>query len=110
MAALTATRVGKRLPIGDRFLVTFRVTIANANAADEWVAAGPAGTGLRWIDRVLGVVDVAATADETETPTVAKNNVEGTGASTIEDVAASGGGLAIEGNAGTYEITLIGKI
>jgi hypothetical protein len=105
MAALTATRVGNRLPIGDRFLVTFRVTIANANAADEWVAAGPSGTGLRWIDRVIGVVDVNATADETEVPVVLKN--EGTGTAGTEGT--TGGALAIEGNAGTYEISLIGK-
>jgi len=107
MAALTATVVGKRIPVGDRVLRTFRFTIANANAADEWVAAGPSGTGLRWIDRIVGAVGIG-TAVTTDMPVYKRNCASGTGGT--EDTAADGGALSIEGAAGTYEVSVIGKI
>ena len=40
MAALTATQIGNREVLGDRTRLQFTATIANAAAADEWIATG----------------------------------------------------------------------
>ena len=110
MAALTATQQGagpKRIQLGDRFLRTFRYTIANLNAADEFVVGGPSGTGLRWIDRVIGAVGIG-TAVTTDMPVYKRNCASGTAGT--EDTAADGGALSIEGAVGTYEVTVLGKL
>lgn len=98
MAALTATEVTKRLPVGDRTMKTLRFTIANANAGDEWIV-----TGLSTIESVVGSA-VIGQADVAETPAFRKN-AQGT------DVAegTNHGDLAVEGNAATFEVTVIGR-
>jgi hypothetical protein len=106
MAALVATRVGRREPVGSRFMQSFRFTIANANAADEFVVGGPSGTGLRWIDRIAGCVGIG-TAVTTDMPVFKRNCASGTAGT--EDTAADGGALSIEGAAGTYEVQVFGK-
>lgn len=58
MAALTATDLALRLPLGNRVVKSFRATSgATANAADEYIT-----TGLRKIDAVLGLVVIGTTA------------------------------------------------
>jgi hypothetical protein len=100
MAALTPTHIGRPKPLGDRMVRTIRFTIANANAADEWIV-----TGLSWVDAVLGII-VTGTGVENDVPTYLRN-CQGTGQT--EDTQADGGKLAIEGAAGTWEVTVIGK-
>lgn len=98
MAVLTLTKVTARLPVGDRVMETGRFTIANANAEDEWLP-----TGLTTIDAIVGIIAIGQ-ADITELP-AARKNAQGT----VAAENSSHGDLAIEGNAGTYEITYIGK-
>jgi hypothetical protein len=83
------------------------VTIANANAADEFVVGGAGGTGLRWIDRIVGDANIGI-AVTTDRPVYKRNCASGTAGT--EDTAADGGALSIEGAIGTYEITVIGKL
>lgn len=110
MAALTPTYLTGKLPIGRRVIRVIRFTISNANAPDEWI-----DTGLSWIDGVIGCVAVARTADDAETPGFKKNcgATDGTADGTQGDentaTAGAGGILAVEGNAGAWEVTVIGK-
>lgn len=102
MAALTFTPTGtRRQVLGDRVVVSGRFTIANVAAADEWV-----DTRLSWIARIVGVVAIG-TASLADLPAF-KRNAQGTGGT--EDTAAQGGDLAVEGVAGVYEVTVIGKL
>lgn len=58
MAALTATELTKRLPLGDRMVKVFRATSgATANAADEYIT-----TGLHKIEAILGLVVIGTSA------------------------------------------------
>jgi phage tail sheath gpL-like len=58
MAALTTVELIKRLPIGDRFIKTFRATSnATASTADEYIK-----TGLSWIDAVVSWVPIGQSA------------------------------------------------
>lgn len=98
MAALTATKKAL-LPIGDKVLATFGFTIANANAADEWIQCA----GLSWIEAVVGVVPIG-TADLIDVPAFVLN-AEGTGVTAGTDP----GALGIEGNAADWQVTVIGK-
>jgi len=101
VAALTPTYLTGKLPVGHKVIRTFRFTIANADAADEWV-----DTGLTWIDAVIGVVAIG-TADIAELPAF-KKNCQGTGGT--ENTTTTGGDLAVEGNAGVFEVTVLGKV
>ena len=105
MAALTATKVTERLPVGNRAMQTFQVT-TTAAAAAEWVP-----TGFSWIDAVVegGVIgatphtDVGASADPVSPNYVL--NAQGTGAAS----GPSAGDLGIETpTAKTVQITVIG--
>lgn len=60
MAALTNSELIKRMPLGDRVLKTFRVTITTAGAADEFI-----DTGLSHIDAVLGYSPIGTSATGT---------------------------------------------
>jgi len=102
MAALTATRVGRRKPYGDRFIQAVVVTIANANAADEWISS--ASSGFKQIETVLGIVPLG-TADIAEAPAVVLN-AQGTGVA----AGTNAGDLGLEGNAADYHITIVGRI
>lgn len=100
MAALSATELTPvgGLPIGNKLLKTFRVAIANAAAADEWIA-----TGLGNIEAVVGAVAIGTAAD-TGNLNVRKN-AQGTGVA--EDT--NRGDLALEAAAATtYEVTVLG--
>jgi len=99
MAALTATRIGRRKPWGDRFVQMYQFTIANANAADEWIV-----TDFKHIEGVLGIVPFG-TADIAEIPSVVLN-ADGTGVTAGDDP----GHLGIEGNAAVWQVTVVGKI
>ena len=55
MAALTATRVTDRLPVGNLFMQTFRTTPGSA-AADEWIV-----TGFQTVLAVVGFSPLGAT-------------------------------------------------
>jgi len=99
MAALTPTHIGRRKPLGDRTIKTIQFTIANANAADEWVV-----TGLATIEAVIGIVPFG-TADVAEIPSVVLN-ARGTGVAAD----ANPGDLGVEGNAAVWQVTVVGKL
>ena len=108
MAQITAgvVRVGKRQALGDRFVVTTRVPIVNANAPDEFFKV----PGISWIDRIIGVVPVAtlAGADEPDVAVTLRNSKVGTETG-VEDTVTAGGFISIEGNARSWDVTVIGK-
>ena len=85
MAVLTATELGLRLPIGNRYQKSFTVAVASNDATDEWIA-----TGFVSIDAVVGYAVHGATA-QTETPNFVLN-AQGTSAT----AGANPGDLAIE--------------
>jgi hypothetical protein len=100
MAALARTDVHRPLPVGDRMQRTFRVTVSNLAAADEWVP-----TGLSFIDAIIGWAAIGQ-AGIPDAP-VFRKNAQGTGVAE----GTNGGDLAIEvvTTAGTFEVTVLGK-
>ena len=66
MAALTGTRILKRSRIGDRMVEVWQATVANASAADEWIA-----TALSSIEGVFGhvILGTAPLGDSSSVPT-----------------------------------------
>lgn len=100
MAALTFTQqLDNRLTVGNRVIVVGRFTITNADAADEWV-----DTTLNEVEAVLGVVPIGQ-AQIAAWP-VFRKNAQGTG----NAEGSSFGDLAVEGDAGVYEVTVLGKV
>lgn len=98
MAALTATALTSKTPYGEYFERCFSVTVANANAADEWIV-----TGFKTVIAVTGVVR-NGTAVGANLPAIVKN-ARGTGVA----AGTNAGDLGIEGDAATYEITVVGR-
>jgi hypothetical protein len=98
MAVLTATALTGKIPHGEHFCRTFSVTIANANAADEWIV-----TGLSKVITVLGIIR-NGTAVGANLPAIVKN-AAGTGQTADTTM----GALALEGDAATYEVTVVGR-
>jgi hypothetical protein len=100
MAALTGTKMlgAAGLPLGQYILQTEEFTIANANAADEWI-----DTGYSEVIAVVGVV-VIGTAVEADLVAFVEN-ASGTGDTEDSDM----GYLGIEGAAGTYQVTYIAR-
>ena len=89
MAALTATQIGDRIPIGNEFEYTYSVPVANAAAADEWfvtrfskilsATTQVLGTTDRGVNVVLNASGTGVAAD-----TNAGNlGIEATGAATV---------------------------
>jgi hypothetical protein len=102
MAVLTVTEVTNRLPVGDKFMKTFRTSALGTNATDEWIA-----TGLSWIDAVVGAVIDGIEGDE-ETLNFVKN-AQGTAAT----AGANPGDLGIEANeaaTNVVEVTVLGRM
>ena len=98
MAVLAATKLTGKLPVGNLFMQTFSVVVANANAADEWVA-----TGLGSTVAVVGVIK-NGTAVSANVPAIV-HNARGTGVT----AGTNPGDLGLEGDAATYEITVLGR-
>lgn len=111
MAALSATVVGHRLPLGDRVVKTLSVAAIGTAAADEYIT-----TGLSWIDTVVGYT-VYGTAGEVIT---AHTGTVGVGANFVLNAAGTGqtagttpGALGIEiadAAANSLHVTVIGKV
>lgn len=99
MAVLTATKVGDATPYGRYYAQTFSVVVANAAAADEWIA-----TGFRKIITVLGIIR-NGTAVGANLPAIVKN-ANGTGQSADSTM----GSLGLEADAATYEVTVVGMV
>lgn len=98
MAALTATFVTKRLPVGDLAQVTFTCT-TGAAAANEWVV-----TGLSTISAIIGAV-VTGADPQLSTLNFVKN-AQGTGVAE----GTNHGDLGIESpTAETIEVTVLGR-
>jgi hypothetical protein len=100
MAVLAHTEPVLRLPVGDRIMLTFRITAPGTGAADEWIK-----TGLSVIDAVVGCV-VIGSATAAEAPAFVLN-AQGTG----ETAGSSLGDLGFEttgATPNTFEITVIG--
>jgi hypothetical protein len=102
VAALTPTYLTGKLPVGHKVIRVVEFTIANADAADEWI-----DTGLSWIDGVVGCVPANGTAELADFPVFKRNCGSGTGGT--QDTAADGGLLSVEGTAGVWNVTVIGK-
>jgi hypothetical protein len=101
MAELTPTKVGKRIPVGDEFEQTYRVSCGAASAA-EWFA-----TDFRKVTKIVGAVPQGTTGANVNT---VKNSGTGTtGTSGSED--ANPGNVAVETSAAvTLEITVRGQL
>lgn len=96
MAALTATKVGDRLPQGRYVQQTFNVTVVNAAAADEWFA-----TGFKSIVAVLGFCALGTAAAPAANFV---KNAQGTGVA----AGTNQGDLGIEAAAGAvFEVTVL---
>lgn len=96
MAALTPSESTKRLQVGDRVFQTFRVTVVNLAATDEWVPTN--------FSRVDAVVSGAVLGTALANVNFVKN-AQGTGVA--EDV--NPGDVAIESDVATdVEVTVIG--
>jgi hypothetical protein len=104
MAAVSATEITTRQPVGDLFLVTVRTSALGDNAADEWIAA--ASLRLSWIVAVIGVVPIGA-APFANTPSFMKN-AQGTGVA--EGTNAGDLGIEVEAAADNIlEVTVLGR-
>lgn len=97
MAALTDTKLIKRLPLGDRAIRTFRAT-TNATPANgtEWIA-----TGLSDIDAILGVSIIGQSAGAAAAAPVAASITV-----VADAVAADTDTVTIDGIVYTYTATL----
>ena len=118
MAAVVSTRVGHRIPVGDRFIQTVSFTTL-ADSATEWVAKG--SLGFSTIDQVVSsaVVDTAFLAAPGATYTAAEQgilddsrpvqfqlNAQGTSAA----VNSSPGDLGVRaGRVTKLQVTVLGK-
>lgn len=100
MAALVATPLTPLLPVGNRFMRSYSVPIANTGAADEWfVAAGISHVESIVGNAPLGTAGLAATLNFVL-------NANGTG----QTAGTTPGSVGIEsGTAVTAHITVIGK-
>ena len=102
MAALTATQLGDRIPMGKHVQVSFSIAAAGDNSAVEWIA-----TGLSSIIAVTGLVAVGA-APFANAPSV-QLNARGTGVT----VDTNPGDLGIEVEAAgdnTLQVTVLGIV
>lgn len=99
MAVIAATRVGGRLPVGDEFEVTLRMSAnCGVSAADEWVV-----TGLRKVTKVIAMIPLGTA------PSIpnAVLNARGTGVAENTNL----GDLGIEGSgAAQFMITVRGRL
>jgi len=118
MAAAISTRVGRRIPIGDRFLQTVTLTTLSGSGV-EWIAKG--SLGFSTIDQVVSsaVVDTAFLAAPGATYTAAEQgilddsrpvqfqlNAQGTSAA----VNSSPGDLGVRaGRVTKLQVTVLGK-
>lgn len=100
MAVLAATAVSPKLPVGNRFMQTFEVAIANAAAANEWIAP----PGFSSIEAVVGAMAIGTAGLATTINCILNANGTGVTAGT------NPGSLGIESAAGaTVHVTIIGK-
>jgi len=118
MAAVVSTRVGHRIPVGDRFIQTVSFTTL-ADSATEWVAKG--SLGFSTIDQVVSsaVLNTTYLTAPGATYTAAEQailddarpvqfqlNAQGTGAS----VGTSHGDLGVRsGRVALLQVTVLGR-
>lgn len=97
MAALSTTKRGDRVPVGQYWEQTFEVALTGTNPADEWIV-----TGFDEVVSVVGAV-VIGTAGLADWPAF-KMNLAGTGG------ASTPGALGIESvTAQTIQVTVRGR-
>lgn len=99
MAALTATEIGLRLPMGNVFQQIYSVTVASQSATDEWIATGFRSIDSVWVSPMIGTAGAG-----TDVSVVL--NAQGTGASS----GANPGDLGIETVTTTNQIIHVGVI